>query len=955
MRRIVAALIALGFVATMGRAAATTEPAAAVTQERLGNGLRVIYLPRHDWPTVSVRVVYHVGSKDESPGRQGFAHLFEHMMFRGSAHVAPEEHARLITEVGGACNAETSFDQTQYFETVPAEQLELALWLEADRMASFDVTEDALVAERKVVAQEWAAKRASPWGWVLDDYLAAGFEGTSYRRPPIGDMEQLRAARVDELRAFFARWYVPANATLIIAGDFDLARTQAAVKRFFAWIAGGVAPAHATMSSAPTTRPRVWEVRREVAAPAIVIGVPTPAFGDRDYALLRVLRTSLRDRLRHFLVGTAKPLALAVDVQLLRMEDAGSLVVVAVLAPGATFERTSEAIFAQLKVIYYEVRQHEIDVEAGLNKIEDLVRRETDEGLTREIAESLLMPAGKQGTLAGDDDELASMSRLDIDRFGRMGVKYFDPARAATLKIVPETEHRQRAAIELTARRTQDAPAVRSAPAAPAATTQPSVRFPADYPHEPPLAEAPAPRPPDRIVDEISGAKVIVLPDASASLVHWSVLLRHAHGEPAGKEGVAEVTATLLAETVHRQVFDPRPRKRELVLGGTALQVDATASSTVLRAAAEPEKLEEGLEFTRRLLREPDFHQRDFREEPLAGAKQKVAAEAMLAAREPQFMAAKELFAAVKGSPPRVATPASVMGLSLDDVRAFHRQVYGPTGATIIVAGKVSGVEGMRIAHAIVDGWTPQAGSFGAGAAPPLDFGELGRAASSRPVPADGKMRIVLVDRPGAVQCTVRMIAPAFDGSSPQRWAGAVAGQILGEGLWSRLGRFVRTERGYVYVASARFVPLHDDGYFLGSCDTDAAEIPATLSAVLGQIAAMRDGSVNDQELAEAKSALAARRIVGDEGAHQRAARELARETTLGVPTKAGDSDRALGADDDEHAADYDERVRAVSAADVQAVMRDYARPEKMTIVIVGPADALEASLQPLGVVRVVR
>jgi zinc protease len=324
-------------------------------------------------------------------------------------------------------------------------------------------------------------------------------------------------------------------------------------------------------------------------------------------------------------------------------------------------------------------------------------------------------------------------------------------------------------------------------------------------------------------------------------------------------------------------------------------------------------------------------------------------------------MAAKELFAAVKGLPPRVATPASVMGLTLNDVRVFHRDMYGPTGATVIVAGNVTAEEGERIAHAIVDGWTPQTGTFLIGApASSAPSTQPSTRASTEPstepsTPADAPVQIVLVDRPGAVQCTVRMIAPAFDAQSDQRWAGAVAGQILGEGLWSRLGRFVRTERGYVYVASARFVPLHDDGYFLGSCDTDAAEIPATLSAVLGQIAAMRDGSVNDQELAEAKSALAARRIVGDEGAHQRAARELARETTLGVPTKAGDSDRALGADDDEHAADYDERVRAVSAADVQAVMRDYARPEKMTIVIVGPADALEASLQPLGVVRVVR
>jgi predicted Zn-dependent peptidase len=150
-------------------------------------------------------------------------------------------------------------------------------------------------------------------------------------------------------------------------------------------------------------------------------------------------------------------------------------------------------------------------------------------------------------------------------------------------------------------------------------------------------------------------------------------------------------------------------------------------------------------------------------------------------------------------------------------------------------------------------------------------------------------------------------------------------------------------------------VPLHDEGYFLGSCDTAPAEVPATLKAVLEQIASMRDGLVNDAELAEAKSALASRRTVRDEGAYQRTQRELAREMTLAMPTKVDNDRDAIAGGDDEHAADYDARVEAVSAADVQRVVRDYVRPEKMTVVIVGPADALEKPLQPFGVVRVVR
>ena len=124
-------------------------------QETLDNGLRVIYAPLHSAPVVHVRVLYHVGSKDEKPTRQGFAHMFEHMMFRGSAHVKPEEHMKLIGMVGGYSNAFTSFDETVYVNTIPSNHLEMALYLEADRMSSFKVSEDIYKTERKVVAEEW--------------------------------------------------------------------------------------------------------------------------------------------------------------------------------------------------------------------------------------------------------------------------------------------------------------------------------------------------------------------------------------------------------------------------------------------------------------------------------------------------------------------------------------------------------------------------------------------------------------------------------------------------------------------------------------------------------------------------------------------------------------------------------------------------------------------------------
>src|SRR5688572_8783109 len=139
------------------------------TKETLPNGLRVLYVPLKQTPVVHVRLLYHVGSRDERPDRQGFAHMFEHMMFRGSAHVEPEEHMKLIGIVGGESNAFTSFDQTTYVNTVPANHLEMALYLEADRMASFKVTEAAYKTERNVVAKEWGIRQNRPYGTLFED------------------------------------------------------------------------------------------------------------------------------------------------------------------------------------------------------------------------------------------------------------------------------------------------------------------------------------------------------------------------------------------------------------------------------------------------------------------------------------------------------------------------------------------------------------------------------------------------------------------------------------------------------------------------------------------------------------------------------------------------------------------------------------------------------------------
>ena len=210
-----------------------TPPMLEIDSHTLENGLKVVLARDTSRPVVNVQIWYHVGSKDERQGRTGFAHLFEHMMFRGSANVGPEEHMRLIREAGGAINAYTDFDRTVYWQTVPSNHLERVLWLEADRMASLVVNEENFTKEREVVKEERRLRFENPpYGMLAEWVLDATFQVYPYKYSPIGSMEDLNAATVADVKEFFDTYYVPNNATLVIVGDFDpkaaltMARTQ---------------------------------------------------------------------------------------------------------------------------------------------------------------------------------------------------------------------------------------------------------------------------------------------------------------------------------------------------------------------------------------------------------------------------------------------------------------------------------------------------------------------------------------------------------------------------------------------------------------------------------------------------------------------------------------------------------------------------------------------------------
>src|SRR6186997_3019715 len=235
MKRLIAFLLLL-LVFPFGRLDAQTQLMKPIKFEEydLSNGMHVILYQERTAPVVAVRVYYHVGSKDERADRTGFAHFFEHLMFESTANIPRGTIDKLVSGAGGNLNASTSFDQTDYFFNVPSNQLKLALWVESDRMLQAVIDETGVETQRKVVKEEKRMRYDNqPYGSLFEQLAKLVFAGTPYAWVPIGSVQYIDQAKIEEFRDFYKTYYVPNNATLAIAGDFDLEETKKLVADYF--------------------------------------------------------------------------------------------------------------------------------------------------------------------------------------------------------------------------------------------------------------------------------------------------------------------------------------------------------------------------------------------------------------------------------------------------------------------------------------------------------------------------------------------------------------------------------------------------------------------------------------------------------------------------------------------------------------------------------------------------
>jgi zinc protease len=406
----------------------------------LKNGLRVITLEDHSAPVINLQIWYHVGSKDERPGRTGFAHLFEHLMFQGSKNVGPEEHAELIKGMGGVDNAYTNDDVTVYWETFPSNALETVIWLEADRLSSLTINEENFKSEREVVKEERRLRIENPpYGRLGEVLFDQAFEVHPYKHTTIGSMDDLNAATVADVKEFFNTYYVPNNATMVIVGDFETARALALVEKHFGKIPASpkAIPRVTVKEPAKTKEKRVTE-RMNVPLPAVILGYYMPEDGHPDSYPLKIassiLSTGQSSRLYRKLVYDMKIAAAAQGVGNFT-EHPNLFFAFAIMNPGQPTEAGEKAINEELERLKTEpVPANEVEKAKNQMVSGILFGRQSDQGKADGIGYAAVLL--KDPTLANKDVErLLAVTSADITRVAK---KYFVETNRLALMVLPQ-------------------------------------------------------------------------------------------------------------------------------------------------------------------------------------------------------------------------------------------------------------------------------------------------------------------------------------------------------------------------------------------------------------------------------------------------------------------------------------------------------------------------------------
>jgi zinc protease len=808
IRVLVLALLALGV-------ACTSVHAQQVKYEKykLDNGLTVILHEDHSLPIVAVNTWYRVGAKDEPPGRSGFAHLFEHLMFMGTQRVPNGDFDKIMESGGGSNNASTAFDRTNYFSSGPASLLPTLLWLDADRLEDLGRTmnQEKLDRQRDVVRNEIRqVVENAPYGKAGEDVFRLMYpDGHPYHHAVYGDHADLEAATVENVQNFFATYYVPNNASLVVAGDFDPAKVKPLIASLFGTIARGNAVDHKTAPPAKLPGAVHKTVLDKVQLPMLKMVWHSPATfaeGDAEMDLTAaVLTQGKNSRLYKRLVFDDK---IAVDVSASQDSSGlGSLFEIDVTAkPDVNLDQVKAAVDEELAKL----------LDKGPTPAELEERKNAVEMGKLSQLQSLLSVADKLNEYEYQYGEPNSFQR-DLDRYRKAApadVRDWDrrvlsPDARLIMRVLPEEPERAQTARD---QRPQDLPPTTFTPHAPESFSL------------------------------SNGIKVMLWTKPELPLVAMNIVIKPVAQGAEGSAplydpthaGLPELTAKMLDEgagDLDSLGFASAVQSLGARISASTSQDSAEVFMLVLKRNADKAARLMADAVRRPRLAAPDWDR--VKSLHLEELKEQDDEPTVVASR----VALRELFgdASAYGWPVD-GTPDLVAKYTLDDVKRQYAGLFRPENATILIAGAVTADDARTILDKALGDWKPST--------PPPAPSSRGAAQAthdSTASPAD-HLRVYLVDRPDAVQTVIRFVTPGPAFKNEHRPELRLLNTLLGGAFTSRLNQNLREAHGYTYGAGSRFVMDPSTGYFLASSSVRADVTGESLKEFLAEFARLRSG-----------------------------------------------------------------------------------------------------------------
>ncbi|MDX2416044.1 MAG: pitrilysin family protein, partial [Xanthomonadales bacterium] len=813
---------------------------------RLANGLTVILHEDHSDPLVHVDVTYHVGSNREEVGRSGFAHFFEHMMFQGSANVADEEHFKLVSNAGGTLNGSTSSDRTNYYQTLPVNQLETALWLEADRMGFLleAVTQEKFEVQRETVKNERGQRVDNqPYGRLFETLDKSLYdEDHPYHWPVIGWLEDLNRADVDDLKRFFLRWYGPNNAALTIGGDIDPIETLQLVNKYFGSIPAGPEVENLPKQPVQLTADRYVTLEDNIHLPAVAIIIPTVYAYHADEAPLdtaaMIMGQGQASLLYQRLVQTGRAVQASVSHPCRELACAMMFIVIQNPASGETLAEMEVAVretmdeFANREVSEDDLQKFKAEYESG--RVFGL----------QSVAGKVSTLAAFQtytGSPAGIGDDIERYLNIEIDDVNRVFSEYIAGKPAVILSIVPNGQPELAAAVQNFDAGDRDIPESfgdEGEELALRPVTDDFDRSQQPVPGANPSVELPA------IWDTslANGIRVLAVPNTETPTI--TVLASFAMGqrdEPAGKAGLTALTAALMGEATQERSAAEFSEELERI--GASISVHPGSYATTVTLNTLTKHLDKAMSLMMERILKPAFTEEDF-----VRIKSQTIEGLMASRKTPQGLAGRAINSVLYGSThplsyPSAGLPSTVEPITLDDVKAYYAAHF-PSHLTGITVS--AGIPQAEIIAALQGFAT-------------LEVTEVYRAPIENLPEITGRT-LYVVNKDGAAQSSLRTAQPSikYDALGDFYKAG-LANFNLGGTFNSRINLNLREDKGYTYGARSGFNGSQELGSFRVSAEINKEATAASVTEVLNELESYAADGMDDAEYDYMRSAIGQR------------------------------------------------------------------------------------------------